>query len=330
MNINDNITDDVDNNMFEKTDHVSEQQPKKRGRPRKNLIDKSGRSIDKKKITVDLNKQKELILHLPYITMNSKKQPSESEAANTITAKEIEIKDKDTLLVISDGDEKSSDESDDLREEIKSRDKIIKKLRDELNSYKSMMSDHCVTASKEVKTYPMNIRLVESVNNKPVIVEKTNIACWWCTYEFDTMPCFIPERYDRDVFYIFGCFCSFNCAAAYNDDLSDYKKRDRYSLLKKLYQMLYGVDEDITLADDRKVLQKYGGTVSIEEYRRNSITNKKEYKILMPPFVPIIPYIEERTKDKVTKTTVKYEASKQAIIVQDKNIFNSLGASVNA
>jgi hypothetical protein len=271
-----------------------EVQPKKRGRPRKNLLDKINKQNDKKKNPIDLSKQRELILHLPLIALNSKKQ--EIDINTNIT-------DTETLLIVSEkynsnGNE-SSDSSQDHDEEIKIRDKLIKKLKEELSAYKSMISDYGMSAAKDIKTYPVNLNLIDTMNGKTIIVEKTNIPCFWCTCEFNTLPCFIPERYDRGIFYVVGCFCSFNCAAAHNMDLRDYKVRDRYSLLKKLYSIIFGVEDEIGIAADKEVLQKYGGKLTIEEYRKNSKMCSKEYKLLMPPFIPIIAHIEERTKDKI-------------------------------
>ena len=38
---------------------------------------------------------------------------------------------------------------------------------------------------------------------------------------------------------VFGCFCSYNCAAAYNLNMNDYNIWNRYSLLKKMYEPFF-------------------------------------------------------------------------------------------
>jgi len=40
-------------------------------------------------------------------------------------------------------------------------------------------------------------------------------ACFWCTYEFDNPPIYIPKHYIKDAYNVYGCFCSPECATAY-------------------------------------------------------------------------------------------------------------------
>ena len=56
---------------------------------------------------------------------------------------------------------------------------------------------------------------------------KTDICCWWCCHKCD-VPLSLPEKLYDDTFHVFGCFCSFNCAAAYNVNLNDYKIWEDY------------------------------------------------------------------------------------------------------
>ena len=40
-------------------------------------------------------------------------------------------------------------------------------------------------------------------------------ACFWCTYDFDNPPVYIPKHFIKDSYHVYGCFCSPECAAAY-------------------------------------------------------------------------------------------------------------------
>ena len=40
-------------------------------------------------------------------------------------------------------------------------------------------------------------------------------ACFWCTYEFDNPPVYIPKHYIKDSYQVYGCFCSPECSTAY-------------------------------------------------------------------------------------------------------------------
>ena len=44
---------------------------------------------------------------------------------------------------------------------------------------------------------------------------KTDVFCGWCIHPFNNIPCAIPEKYKNGKFYLYGCFCSFNCSASF-------------------------------------------------------------------------------------------------------------------
>jgi hypothetical protein len=98
-----------------------------------------------------------------------------------------------------------------------------------------------------------------------------------------------------------GFFCSFNCSAAYNFDKSYPDKWERYSLLHLLYKKTYDNFKKILLSPPKEVLQVFGGHMSIDEYRRNLITNQRSYKVVYPPIISIIPKIEENIIMRVTQ-----------------------------
>jgi hypothetical protein len=140
----------------------------------------------------------------------------------------------------------------------------------------------------------LKVPIIKIKNNEIIVDNPTNIVCWWCTHKFDTIPCFLPEDFTDGKFYVLGCFCSFNCAVAYNFSLNDYKVWDRYSLLNKMYYIINGKHEHITMSPPREILEKFGGTISIEEFRKSLVSCTKEYRLVLPPMIPIIPFIEER------------------------------------
>ena len=125
--------------------------------------------------------------------------------------------------------------------------------------------------------------------------EKTNYACLWCFHRFDNIPIALPEKYNShtDTFYLDGFFCSFNCAAAYNFARKDHHMWERYSLLNLLYRKMNNKFIRIKPAPPREALKVVGGYMSIEEYRNSLISQNKEYAVLQPPMISIIPKIEE-------------------------------------
>lgn len=125
--------------------------------------------------------------------------------------------------------------------------------------------------------------------------EKTDICCWWCCHKFNTIPISLPYKYDNGKFHSYGVFCSFNCAAAYNFSSDDYNNNERYMLLNLLYKKITNSNEmvKIKMSPPKELLRSFGGHLDIDEYRKNSITNEKSYKITMPPIISILPQIEE-------------------------------------
>lgn len=123
-------------------------------------------------------------------------------------------------------------------------------------------------------------------------------CCWWCCHTFDAVPTGLPERYFENDFYMHGHFCSFNCAHAYNINTNDLKIWERYALLN-LFRKKIGMatDKRIMPAPPRQILKMFGGEMTIEQFRENNINLNKEYRHLLPPFIPINGVIEEVNKN---------------------------------
>lgn len=132
--------------------------------------------------------------------------------------------------------------------------------------------------------------------------DKTNIWCSWCVHPFESVPIGLPESYcyKTKKYLMRECFCSFNCAHAYNLSLNDHKVWERYSLMMKIkndiYKNTHLIDKPINYAPPRNALTVFNGTKTINEFRCNSITIPTEYNILMPPIIPIFSIIEEIPK----------------------------------
>jgi hypothetical protein len=135
------------------------------------------------------------------------------------------------------------------------------------------------------------------------IPERTTEACLWDTFEINGIPYFLPDRCQNGKYYVTGWFCSLNCAMAYNISLGDYKISERISLLKNLYGKS---QEHIEPAASIRVLKKYGGILTIDDYRNNHVKCDKEYRIITPPMTHISQTLEEKMnirKSKVPRAT---------------------------
>lgn len=280
---------------------INHMEKKKRGRPKKSHQIMS--NITKNKSTnnekVDIEEE-EIILHLPIT-----KAEMISIDTNNISLSEI----------LGENNEFSTETDEETSEkEIKTSDScikkfgmIIKKLMDENEELKKYISEITPMYYTEVRVYPVSLKLFEMNTNNQLIPVKTNICCFWCTYNFDTLPTYLPEKYVNGVFYVSGCFCSFNCKAAYNLKLGDDKIWERYSLIKLMYYMINKDkikninDIEINVAGPKELLERYGGPMTITEYRKNSKILGREYHKLIPPFMPLNCGYEEITNSKTNK-----------------------------
>lgn len=310
---------------------ITEKPKRKRGRPRKNAVStpvekkqrgrKPGTKNTVKKNPPKAEEDEEIILHIPGLSFkdmktiektdtdtyqsetnneNNENNENENERSSS-SPKDTNIF---TIADISNNYSSSEDidsvysvDNEEYIQKLRERDEIIYNLEAELKKYRDIVNDNFDNGLESVKTVKMDVKFVSSINGKQFVCEETDICCWWCTYNFDSMPCFIPERVVDDTFYVFGCFCSYNCAAAYNIEMGDYKVWDRYSLIKTLYNTLTGTNDDVPIAPRREILKKFGGVLTIEEYRKNNRSVKKEFRLVMPPMVSIVPFIEEKYSD---------------------------------
>lgn len=118
----------------------------------------------------------------------------------------------------------------------------------------------------------------------------TDIHCWWCCHPFNTMPIPFPvkisKNYDtgEQMFYVKGCFCSFNCAKSWGCYTGDGRHFLLFSLFNKMNTS--GGYHKIKRAPNRYLLDIFGGPLSIEEFRSN-FDDSVKYELLPIPVISI-------------------------------------------
>jgi hypothetical protein len=177
-----------------------------------------------------------------------------------------------------------------LTKELANKQQRLVELENELAEYKNN------SANNVSNIIPIKINIVsDTFENQHDNTFENQFACWWCTYKFTNANCMIPNRFSNNKYYVFGNFCSYNCATSYNMNMNDCKMWERQSLLKKMHFDIYAEDIEIKLAPPKELLEKYGGPMSIAEYRKNMLLNKEYTKIL--PYVELMPiYIKENIR----------------------------------
>jgi hypothetical protein len=124
-------------------------------------------------------------------------------------------------------------------------------------------------------------------------------ACFWCTYEFDNPPVYIPKHYIKNSYHVYGCFCSPECATAYlmEECIDSSSKFERYYLINHIYSKIYDYKKNIKPAPNPYyMLEKYYGNLSIQEYR-SLLKNERLFLIVDKPLTRILPELHEDNDD---------------------------------
>lgn len=145
--------------------------------------------------------------------------------------------------------------------------------------------------TKEIKQKLKKIKLDLYKNN----LSDKQSACFWCTFEFDNPPCYIP-RYEMDgEMYAYGSFCRPECAVAYlmKENLDDSTKFERYQFINQIYGKIYNFKKNIKPAPNPYfLLDKFYGNLSIQEYRK-LLNSEHMLSVIDKPLTRILPELHE-------------------------------------
>lgn len=161
------------------------------------------------------------------------------------------------------------------------------------------ISNHNQAFENEKKQNETNSKIVNVLNE---FAEKnknnewpinTSIYCYWCVHRFDNAPVGIPINYKHDTFEVFGCFCSLECAAAYNfcENNSQDEMWERYQLLNMMSRQMK-LGNVIKPAPPRLALKIFGGNMDIDIFRNTSKGNKL-MNVNFPPMTSVTQQLEE-------------------------------------
>jgi hypothetical protein len=131
-------------------------------------------------------------------------------------------------------------------------------------------------------------------------------ACFWCTYEFDNPPIYIPKHYIKESYHVYGCFCSPECAAAHlmEENIDSSAKFERYHLINHIYTKIYDYKKNIKPAPNPYyILDKYYGNLSIQEYRA-LLRNERLFLVVDKPLTRILPELHEDNDDFIINNKV--------------------------
>ena len=162
-------------------------------------------------------------------------------------------------------------------------------------------------------------------------VPDSNAACFWCTYEFDNPPAYIPKMFLKNSYHVYGCFCSPECAVAYlmNENLDSSSKFERYSLLNTIYNSVYGYSKNIKPAPDpHYLLNKFFGNLSIQEYRA-LLRSDRLFLVVDKPITRILPELHEDNDEFIINNKIIPTASNYQVKRKLKSTVNKTHSTEN-
>lgn len=265
---------------------------KRRGRRPKKIVENLDINVDDKIETInDSKNDSAVILRLP---IDPEKLPGKHQKKNAIIERiESDIDSNDSES--SDGMFRNDIPKDSVCHKCAKNEKLVSSLQAKLEKYEKKDK-----IDKSNKIYHNKLNFISIITGNKIILKKTNSKCWWDCDKFSNLPFFLPELYHNNTYYVMGCFCSFNCALAYNlYYLKDSKVNKRKSLVYSLYKEMYDLGPDdvveIKEAPPREKLADFLGELTIEEFRQSFIMMNKENIVYIPPIKPMNIIIEERT-----------------------------------
>lgn len=276
--------------MMDINDIIIQNKCKKRGRPRKNIMTRDApKNNSNKKIEAV---EDDIIIHFPISSAELKNEKINGCEIIQTECQDVENNDTTDTSCNDDVETKSTKQ---LVKIIEEQDKIINNLKKKLEKYDTSLNNEIDTKYK-IKIIDCN--LGKNKDGTIIIPENTQLSCLWDTCKINGTPCFLPEKLIDNTFYVDGCFCSLNCAMAYNFSLCDGKVSERNSMLRCLYKR---IQDNIEPSPTPRILTKFGGNIDIAEYRKNLIQCDKEYRLIAPPMAYICNTLEERLRDTQTQ-----------------------------
>jgi hypothetical protein len=306
---NDNVSDSENNEIIDNNILLQEQKstPKKRGRKPK------GGKIIKQVISNDNNKEVKpnVILHL--------KCSIKDLYANSSIENDIQSYNFSNTNILS----------YDIINENKSFNNKVEQyimLNEKCNENDDINYDIDIKQNKEndIRDVWKKLKVLEHNLHTNNICDKKS-ACFWCTYDFDNPPVYIPKYNINETYHVYGCFCSPECATAYlmEEHIDSSSKFERYHLMNHIYTKIYDYKKNLKPAPNPYyMLDKYYGNLSIQEYR-SLLRNERLFLVVDKPLTRILPELHEDNDDFIINNKIipsnTYQIKKKLQKKQTKN-----------
>lgn len=145
---------------------------------------------------------------------------------------------------------------------------------------------------------------------------KTGMPCFYCHHTFEGAPRVLPLRYrpGPKVFEVCDCFCSWGCTRAYAERAVD-GDGGRH-LIDFFARTVFGYPARTPMhpSPDFKLLKRYGGKMTIEEFRAASGNCEATFKVhvgMMAPINCVVEVVETSEKRKRTRAEADADSIKR-------------------
>ena len=157
---------------------------------------------------------------------------------------------------------------------------------------------------------------------------KCGSLCWNCSHPFYESIIGIPLKYENEIFYTYGDFCSLECGARYASEYFSDKFLDIYSLINLFSFKIRNIDKPVVMAPNKLLLTSFGGNLTIDDYRKDFMTNNV-YNVIHPLIVPLRHITDTyEVLNNIQKNNYKLYR-KSALPTEKKSITDSMNLIIN-
>lgn len=146
----------------------------------------------------------------------------------------------------------------------------------------------------------------KSKDGQTIVPSKVSQNCFWDGHYFSGQPFCIPNRIlkEEDGKAVYEVepklCCSPECCTAqlFKGNSSDsFSKWEKYALMNQMYKQMYKIGHAIRPAPDRELLESYGGTVSITEFRKIIRQGQFRLDLITPPMIAVYSVLDIKPAD---------------------------------
>ena len=190
------------------------------------------------------------------------------------------------------------------------------------------ITDSLIIKLNHFKDDNLNVQPFNNIDDNYQTTSDNNISevCWNCCHDFNNIVHGIPLKYINGMFYVYGDFCSLECCLRYNVDNFN-NSYEIISLIKLYSNIILNKNDNISIAPNKLLLKKFGGKLTIEEYRDKF--NKNIHDIKIPPILPVNHNIDSyEINNNNNKSNLKLCRSKP-LPSEKKSITKSMNLFIN-